>query len=55
MSTHFVIFYDLSQIVEKRVYEADYDDITSYFQKTKIQYHTLYCRNTTVLIFKNDS
>ena len=29
----------LSQIIEKRVYEADYEDITSYFQKKKIEYN----------------
>lgn len=28
----------LVQIVENRVYEADYEDITEYFQKTKIEY-----------------
>ena len=28
----------LSQIIENRVYESDYEDITSYFQKTKIEY-----------------
>ncbi len=29
----------LSQIVENKVYEGDYEDITSYFQKTKIEYN----------------
>lgn len=29
----------LSQIIENRVYESDYEDITSYFQKTKIEYN----------------
>ena len=29
----------LLQIVENRVYEADYEDITEYFQKTKIEYN----------------
>ncbi|MCQ2549787.1 MAG: nucleotidyl transferase AbiEii/AbiGii toxin family protein, partial [Lachnospiraceae bacterium] len=28
----------LTQIIEKRVYEGDYEDITSYFQKTKVDY-----------------
>lgn len=28
----------LYQIIENRVYEGDYEDITSYFQKTKIEY-----------------
>jgi hypothetical protein len=31
--------YLLSQIVENKVYESDYEDITSYFQKTKIEYN----------------
>jgi hypothetical protein len=29
----------LSQIIKNRVYESDYEDITSYFQKTKIEYN----------------
>ena len=29
----------LLQIVKSRVYEADYEDITGYFQKTKIEYN----------------
>lgn len=29
----------LLQIVKNRVYEADYEDITGYFQKTKIEYN----------------
>ena len=29
----------LSQIIGNRVYEKDYEDITSYFQKTKIEYN----------------
>ena len=28
----------LSQIIENRVYEDDYEEITSYFQKTKVEY-----------------
>jgi len=28
----------LKQIIDKRVYEDDYKDITSYFQKTKVEY-----------------
>ena len=28
----------LSQIIENRVYESDYEDITNYFQKTKVEY-----------------
>jgi predicted nucleotidyltransferase component of viral defense system len=31
--------YLLSQIIENKVYECDYEDITSYFQKTKIEYN----------------
>lgn len=29
----------LSQIIENRAYEGDYEDITSYFQKTKVEYN----------------
>lgn len=29
----------LLQIIENRVYEADYEDITAYFQKTRIEYN----------------
>lgn len=33
------ISYLLSQIIESRAYEGDYEDITSYFQKTKVEYN----------------
>lgn len=28
----------IKEIIENRVYEKDYEDITSYFQKTKVDY-----------------
>ena len=32
------ILHMIKEIIENRVYEKDYEDITSYFQKTKVDY-----------------